>query len=223
MNASTVKARRSTRTFITASNMPFLLGYFGSPDERDSFWYSKGQERRKFVANKNMDWGIKNEHKGINAILNEYPHLTIEPSEFKLLDTGVMAGKIGADPDGILYKDGAPIGVAEVKCKSQYTGSQFDLSIKAYTEIPSYYYPQFQMEMEVYNLDQGIFCCWTLGDVTFFEVKRDDEYIQRLIALFKTLEDWYDSRSEQVRGVEKLLEEFRTFTEIQVHKYQPVK
>jgi hypothetical protein len=202
------------KTYIAASQISFLLGYFGTAQERADFWSSGGTKKRPYVHNSNMNWGLKNEHKSIESVLDVFKDITIEIPDYKFVTTGHFAGKIGAKPDGLIYMNGNLTGTLECKCKSPYTKGDINMTIEPHKSIPGYYLPQIQIEMLTNGVERSIFTSWTLiNGSTFFEVEIDNNYIEELFGLFYDME-YHFTKERHIENIEAMLAKFRIKTDM---------
>ena len=213
LRGSTAKVWKP-KTFITASKLPFLLGFFENSDDRDTWWYSKGSVSPPYVPNKHMDWGNENEAKVIKIVLDHFKDITVELPQFKHLDYGPFAGRMGAEPDGMIYREGKLVGVLEIKCPSPYVGGNFTMGVQPHRTVPARYFSQIQCEMAISGVSTALYCSWTLGGCRMFEISRDETYFNEMLDMLAMFETWYNTRNERVREIESILVKFREKTTV---------
>ncbi|KAJ9554520.1 hypothetical protein OSB04_018565 [Centaurea solstitialis] len=123
------------------------------------------------AAARAMEWGVLNE----SAAIEKYK--TITGREVGSLGFATHSEKkfdwIGASPDGLLGCQFPNPGILEVKCPFNKGKPELGLP---WTNIPFYYMPQVQGQMEVIDRDWVDLYCWTPNGSTIFRVCRDRAY-----------------------------------------------
>ncbi|KAI3728377.1 hypothetical protein L6452_17011 [Arctium lappa] len=157
---------------------------------RYELWHEKvfpsDAESTITLASKNaMEWGVLNESTAIEK------YKTITGREVSSLGFATHSeGKfdwIGASPDGLLgcFPNA---GILEVKCP--YNKGKPD-SAMPWTNMPFYYMPQVQGQMEVMDRDWVDLYCWTANGSTIFRVCRDQEYWKLIHGILR--EFWWEN------------------------------
>ncbi|XP_071690932.1 uncharacterized protein [Rutidosis leptorrhynchoides] len=158
------------------------------------------------VAMRAMEWGVNNEEKAIE----NYKRIT--GREVSSLGFATHSDDkfdwIGASPDGLLGS-GQNLGILEVKCP--YNKGKPELALP-WTNMPYYYMPQVQGQMEVMDRDWVDLYCWTLNGSTIFRVFRDREYWMLIHGILR--EFWWEN-------VVPAREALAMGSQDEVRKYEP--
>ncbi|GER36465.1 restriction endonuclease [Striga asiatica] len=132
-----------------------------------------------------MEWGVLNEAVAIER------YKSITGRDVGLLGFAVHAdeglGWIGASPDGLLgcFPGG---GVLEVKCP--YNKGRPEMMVP-WSNVPFYYMPQVQGQMEVMDRDWADLYCWTPNGSTIFRVCRERGYWELMRGVLR--EFWWEN------------------------------
>lgn len=132
-----------------------------------------------------MEWGVTKEPVAIEK------YKTITGREVSSLGFATHSENkfdwIGASPDGLLgcFPNA---GILEVKCP--FNKGKPELALP-WTNMPFYYMPQVQGQMEVMNRDWVDLYCWTLNGSTIFRVCRDREYWALIHGILR--EFWWEN------------------------------
>ncbi|KAL8488033.1 hypothetical protein ACS0TY_023887 [Phlomoides rotata] len=199
------KDRLTTSTFSTA------LGLWKGK-RRYELWhekvYGESAEVSKQAA---MEWGVLNEA----AAIERYKNIT--GRDVDSLGFAVHSEEqfdwIGASPDGLLgsFPGG---GILEVKCPFNKGKPE---KMLPWSNVPFYYVPQVQGQMEVMDRDWVDLYCWTPNGSTIFRVCRDRGYWQLIHGVLR--EFWWENvvpaREALVLGME---EEAKSFEPSSTHK-----
>ena len=152
-----------------------------------------------------MQWGVDHEA----AAVDRYREITGRDVSF--LGFAVHADSsfswMGASPDGILAGgtdvfSGCGGGILEVKCPYNRGRPQLGLPWK---EMPHYYMPQVQGQMEIMDRDWVDLYCWTPNGSSLFRVRRERKYWELLHGVLR--EFWWENvipaREELAAGKEE--------------------
>lgn len=162
---------------ITASDIAAILNI------------SPFMSRKRLLKQKTKDYNIEENNKTNNFLTrhgNKYEHEALLKYETesgeKCYETGLYQHGtykwLGASPDGITYNGK----LIEIKCP---------LKREIKHEIPNYYYPQVQIQMEVCNIDECIFIQYkpsmNANDCEFdiLEIKRDREWFEKTFPILQ--------------------------------------
>ncbi|KAL3818663.1 hypothetical protein ACJIZ3_004568 [Penstemon smallii] len=200
------KDKLTTSTFSTA------LGFWKG-NRRYELWYEKvfgpdinlNEPSKKGAA---MEWGILNEA----AAIERYKRITTR--DVSKLGFAIHAEErfdwIGASPDGLLDRGG----ILEVKCPFNKGKPEMG---SPWLNMPFYYMPQMQGQMEIMNRDWADLYCWTPNGSTIFRVCRDRSYWELMHGILR--EFWWENvvpaRKEVNLGRE---EEAKSFKPTSIHK-----
>jgi putative phage-type endonuclease len=152
------------KTKITATDAPIIMGV--SPwKSRYQLYHEKMSPEVDTVITDRMQRGIDLEPVArdlfcIQTGFNVYPAVAVRDWAMASLDGMSLNGKI----------------VLEIKCPGEK-----DHALALQGKIPEYYYPQLQHQMFVSGVDSMYYFSFDGIDGTAITVKRDDEYIQKMV------------------------------------------
>lgn len=196
LSPSDAPAQRSDEWFalrrdkLTTSTFSTALGFWKG-QRRYELWHEKvfypeGSTITFTPASaRAMEWGVHNESIAIKK------YKTITGREVSSLGFATHSENkfdwIGASPDGLLgcFPNA---GILEVKCPFNKGKPELGLP---WTEMPFYYMPQVQGQMEVMNRDWVDLYCWTLNGSTIFRVCRDRGYWTLIHGILR--EFWWEN------------------------------
>ncbi len=92
---------------------------------------------------------------------------------------------LGCSIDGIYLYENEIIALLEIK-----TSNKIDHALAAIKQVPKKYVAQLQTIMEVLDFDQIIYCSYHNEELIYFDVKRDQAYIDKMIP---NLKEFWDS------------------------------
>lgn len=96
-------------------------------------------------------------------------------------------GWVGASPDGLL-ECSQENGILEVKCPFNKGKPEKGLP---WTNMPFYYMPQLQGQMEIMDRNWVDLYCWTPNGSTIFRISRDRSYWQLIHGVLR--EFWWEN------------------------------
>nr|XP_043637930.1 uncharacterized protein LOC122608923 [Erigeron canadensis] len=154
-----------------------------------------------------MEWGVVNEAKAIEK------YKSITGREVSSLAFATHSENkfdwIGASPDGLLGCS-PNLGILEVKCP--FNKGKPGVALP-WTNMPYYYMPQVQGQMEVMDREWVDLYCWTLNGSTIFRVCRNREYWMLIHGILR--EFWWEN-------VVPAKEALAMGSEEEAKKYEPI-
>ncbi|GJS42014.1 restriction endonuclease, type II-like superfamily protein [Tanacetum coccineum] len=198
------------RDKLTTSTFSTALGFWKG-DRRYELWREKVfiSDTGPTIAPASMqamEWGVNNEAKAIET------YKSVTGREVSSLGFATHSETkydwVGASPDGLLGS--VPnLGILEVKCP--YNKGKPELALP-WTNMPYYYMPQVQGQMEIMDRDWVDLYCWTLNGSTIFRVCRDRGYWDLIHGILR--EFWWEN-------VVPAREALAIGSEEEVKKYEP--
>ncbi|XP_010250850.1 PREDICTED: uncharacterized protein LOC104592967 [Nelumbo nucifera] len=176
------------RDKLTTSTFSTALGFWKG-NRRSELWHEKvfpmGVETIATAARAAMEWGVLNESTAIER------YMSITGRDVSYLGFAVHAEEqfkwLGASPDGLLGCCPGG-GILEVKCP--YNKGKPELGLP-WSNMPFYYMPQVQGQMEIMDRDWVDLYCWTPNGSTIFRVHRDRGYWELIHGILR--EFWWEN------------------------------
>ncbi|KAJ7386195.1 hypothetical protein OS493_010588 [Desmophyllum pertusum] len=133
-----------------------------------------------------MRWGSMCEDHAIATYIQHMPCRKFEKTGLWITTDQEGSPWLGVSPDGIVDNNT----VIEIKCPYM-GGNPFP-----YRKVPILYIPQCQLEMHATNTDKCHFVCWTPRRTVVYLIKRDQQFIDKLLSQLKSF--WDEAREGNV-------------------------
>lgn len=159
---------------LTASNFAAAIGLNPYMSRQKLFRQLEGIDP-PFEGNEMTEYGNEHEQDAVDA----YEAVT-----------GVILDKTGDDQEFIIHKEYDWLGCTPdgVINNSHITEFKCPYRQELYKNIPTYYIPQIQGQMEITSSELCDFMCWTPNEIAVWRVKYSKEYWDKM---FKLLERFY--------------------------------
>lgn len=153
------------KTKITATDACVIMGA-SHWKTRIQLYHQKLSDEAPMAPNERMQRGIDLEPEARNLFILQHGYIC-KPSV--VIKDWAMASLDGIDDTGQI--------VVEIKCPGEK-----DHAISFSGKVPDHYYPQLQHQMYVCDVDEMYYFSFDGIDGVTVKVKRDDEYIEKMIA-----------------------------------------
>lgn len=144
-----------------------------------------------FTGNEATEWGSEHEQDAIDQYEAEFGVILEHTGDRQAFLIHRDHDFLGCTPDGFIGQK-----IVEAKCP---------YSMRLYDDVPSYYMPQVQGQIEITGASNCHFICWTPDEFAVWNVPRNDEYISEMMPLLVNFYNTWKAGNEPKRSKKPLL------------------